>query len=58
MEFNTLPDLMNTGFTIIEIGLFYGDWDTKIRWIQDGDFCSVLNRGRRMKTLQLLVAFF
>ena len=23
MEFNTLPDLLNTGFTIIEIGLFY-----------------------------------
>ena len=24
MEFNPLPDLVNTGFTIIEIGLFYG----------------------------------
>ena len=24
MEFNPLPDLLNTGFTIIEIGLFYG----------------------------------
>ena len=25
MEFNPLPDLLNTEFTIIEIGLFYGD---------------------------------
>ena len=24
MEFNHLPDLLNTGFTIVEIGLFYG----------------------------------
>ena len=24
MGFNPLPDLLNTGFTIIEIGLFYG----------------------------------
>ena len=24
MEFNPLPDLLNTRFTIIEIGLFYG----------------------------------
>ena len=24
MAFNPLPDLVNTGFTIIEIGLFYG----------------------------------
>ena len=24
MEFNPLPDLLNNGFTIIEIGLFYG----------------------------------
>ena len=24
MEFNPLPDLLNTGFTIIEIGMFYG----------------------------------
>ena len=23
MEFNPLPDLLNTGYTIIEIGLFY-----------------------------------
>ena len=23
MEFNPLPDLLNTGFTVIEIGLFY-----------------------------------
>ena len=23
MKFNPLPDLLNTGFTIIEIGLFY-----------------------------------
>ena len=24
MEFSTLPDLKNTGFKIIEVGLFYG----------------------------------
>ena len=24
MEFNPLPDLLNWGFTVIEIGLFYG----------------------------------
>ena len=24
MEFNPLSDLLNTGFTIVEIGLFYG----------------------------------
>ena len=24
MEFNPLPDFLNTGFTIVEIGLFYG----------------------------------
>ena len=24
MELNTFPDLLNTGFTIAEIGLFYG----------------------------------
>ena len=24
MEFNPLPDLLNTGFTIIEFGLFHG----------------------------------
>ena len=23
MEFDPLPDLLNTGFTIVEIGLFY-----------------------------------
>ena len=69
MEFNPLPDLLNTGFTIIEIGLFYGGehLGAKIcrfltfltRSLQDGDFWSVLNRGwRRVKTLQILVEFF
>ena len=24
MEFNPLPDLLNTGFTIVEVGLIYG----------------------------------
>ena len=24
MEFNPLPDLLNTGFTVIKISLFYG----------------------------------
>ena len=24
MEFNTLPDLLKSGFTIVEISLFYG----------------------------------
>ena len=24
MEFNPLPDSLNTGFTVVEIGLYYG----------------------------------
>ena len=36
MEFNPLPDLLNTGFTIIEMGLFYGgeNLEAKIRRLQ------------------------
>ena len=53
MEFNSLPDLLNTGFTIIEIGLFYGGERTLgsrfqtfflTRSLQDGGFWSLLNR--------------
>ena len=52
MEFNHLRDLLNTGFTIVEIGLFYSGKHlgakicrllTCLRSLQDGD--SVLNRG-------------
>ena len=37
MEFNPLPDLLNTGFTIIEIGLFYGgeNLEAKIPYFLD-----------------------
>ena len=66
MKFNLL---LNTGFTVIEIGLLYGGehlganicrFLTFLTWsIQDGDFWSVLNRRRRrVKTLQILVEFF
>ena len=51
MEFNRLPDLLNTGFEFVEIGLFYGGehWERKYadswlvltRSLQDGD--SVLS---------------
>ena len=70
MEFTPLPHLLNTGFTIVEIGLFYGGdhLEAKIgkilicltRSLQDGDSVwSVLSRGwRRMKTLEILVVFF
>ena len=58
MEFNLLPELLNTGFTIIEIGLFYDGehLGAKIcrfltfvftKSFQDGHFSSVLNRGWR-----------
>ena len=47
MEFNSLPDLLNTGLTIIEIGLFYGGEHLKAkicrfltRSLQDGYFWS------------------
>ena len=70
MEFNPLPDLLNTGFTTVEIGLFYGGEHlganicrfrlVLTRSLQDhGDSWLVLNRGwRRVKTLQILVVFF
>ena len=58
MEFNPLPDLLNTRFTIVEIGLFYGGehlgakicrfltfFDKITSITQDGNFWSVLNRG-------------
>ena len=31
IEFNPLPDLLNTGFAIIEIGLFYGGENLKAK---------------------------
>ena len=61
MEFKHLPYLLNTGFTINEIGLFYGGehleaklcnfqtfWDNMAICIKDE---------RRVKTLQMLVEF-
>ena len=55
MELNPLPDLLTTGFNIIETGLFYGGkhLGAKIRRfltfltrsLQDGDFWSGLNKG-------------
>ena len=68
MKFNPLPDLLNIRFTVTEIDLFYGGehLGAKIcrfltfltRSLQDGDFSSVLNRGRCGKILQILVEFF
>ena len=54
MEFNPLPDLLNTWFTIVEIDLFYGGKHLRAKTcrfltyfdtLQDGDIWSVLNRG-------------
>mgnify|MGYP001801862117 CR=1 FL=1 len=61
-----MADLLNAGFKIMDIGLLYGGehLGAKIcklltfwtRSLQDGDFWSVLNRGRRrVKILQILV---
>ena len=69
MEFNPLPDLLNTGFTIVEIDLFYGGehlgakmcrflicFDKIKMAIQ---YLFLLNREwRRVKTLQILIVFF
>ena len=38
MELNPLPDLLNTGFTVIEIGLFCGDEDGNVYLIEE-PFC-------------------
>ena len=35
MEFNPLPDLLNTGFTIIEISLFYGGENLEAKICKD-----------------------
>ena len=51
MEFNPLPHLLYTGFTIIEIGLFYGGEHMEAK------MCSKEPR-RRVITLQILVEFF
>ena len=61
MEFNHLPGLLNTGFTIVEIGLFYDGERllakvcrllTCFRSLQDCDSVwLVLNRVGRVKTL-------
>ena len=64
MEFNTLPNLQNTGLTIIEIVLWLRIVGSEN--MQTPDFFdtiwrsfSVLNRGRRrVKTLQILIEFF
>ena len=70
MEFNPLPDLVNTGFINVEISLFYGGehLGAKIcRFLTCFDKITsrwrfstyLLNRGwRRVKTLQILVVFF
>ena len=66
MEFNTLPDLLNTGFIIIKIGLFYYGVHFGAKMCgfltfltQNIDLWSVLIRGRRpVKTLQILVELF
>ena len=34
MEFNPLPDLLNTGFKIIKIGLFYGGEHRKLTFFR------------------------
>ena len=69
MEFNPLPDLLNTGFTVVEIGLFYGGehLGAKIcRFLTCFNKITfkmviqyLLNRGwRRVKTFQILIVFF
>ena len=62
MEFQLLPDLLNTGFTIIEIGLLYGgenwtqrDEDSNFFW-QNGEVYLI--SWRCVKTLQIFVEFF
>ena len=70
MEFNPLPDLMNTGFIIIGTGLqqqTLGSENMQIleffcffltRSLQDDGLWSVLNRGQQLlKTFQILVEF-
>ena len=61
MKFNTLPHLSNTGFTIIDIGLFYGgeNLEAKIcRFRFFLDMAMFFRERRRVKTLQILVEFF
>ena len=41
MKFNSLPDLLNTGFTIIETGLFYGG--EHLENMQIADFFDKIN---------------
>ena len=56
MEFNHLQDLLNTGFTIIEIGLFYGGEHVGEKNMQP-DSWLFLSRSLKMaifKTLNLL----
>ena len=62
-EFNLLQDLLNTEFTIIEIGLFHGGehLDAKICRLPADFFGQhgLLYRGqRRVKTFHILVEFF
>ena len=38
MEFNPFPGLLNTGFTIIEIGLFYGGENLEAKIVLIPDF--------------------
>ena len=52
MEFNLLPDVQNTGFIIMEIGLFNGGEHFF------GQHGHVYREWQRVKTLQILVKFF
>ena len=47
MEFNPLPDLMNAGFTIIEIGLFYGGEDLGLKICRFLTFFDKITSRRR-----------
>ena len=61
MVFNHLPDLLNTGFTIVEIVLFYGgeNLEAKICRFQAlfGQHGHVYRGRRRVKTLQMSSIF-
>ena len=64
MEFNLLQDLLNTKFTIIEVGLFYGGENLEAKIHRFQTFLDNIGDGhifqgrRRVKTLQILVEFF
>ena len=59
MEFNPFPDLLNTGFTVIEIGLFYGVETWKQKYANSKLFSDNMAMFLRptTKILQILVEF-